>query len=162
MKAVASFPHTQRKKAGGYQAKDNFQFMLMVLPTLVLLLLFHYLPMFGVVIAFQDFSPAKGFFGSQFVGLKNFEFFFKSQDAGRVIGNTVSYALVFLALDNALAIGLALMFYCLKSNIGVKVYNTVMILPRFLSIEYYKKWRKALRHKTNLCYSAALSFPLHL
>lgn len=70
MKAVASFPHTQRKKAGGYQAKDNFQFMLMVLPTLVLLLLFHYLPMFGVVIAFQDFSPAKGFFGSQFVGLK--------------------------------------------------------------------------------------------
>lgn len=134
MKAVASFPHTQRKKAGGYQAKDNFQFMLMVLPTLVLLLLFHYLPMFGVVIALQDFSPAKGFFGSQFVGLKNFEFFFKSQDAGRVIGNTVSYALIFLALDNALAIGLALMFYCLKSNIGVKVYNTVMILPRFLSM----------------------------
>ena len=123
-----------KRRSGGYHVKDNLQFLLMVLPTLVLLLLFHYLPMFGVVIAFQDFSPAKGFFGSEWVGLKNFEFFFKSQDAGRVIGNTVAYALTFLAMDNVLAIGLALMFYCLKSNVCVKVYNTVMILPRFLSM----------------------------
>lgn len=123
-----------KRRSGGYHVKDNLQFLLMVLPTLVLLLLFHYLPMFGVVIAFQDFSPAKGFFGSEWVGLKNFEFFFKSQDAGRVIGNTVAYALTFLAMDNVLAIGLSLMFYCLKSNVCVKVYNTVMILPRFLSM----------------------------
>ena len=95
-----------KRRSGGYHVKDNLQFLLMVLPTLVLLLLFHYLPMFGVVIAFQDFSPAKGFFGSEWVGLKNFEFFFKSQDAGRVIGNTVAYALTFLAMDNVLAIGL--------------------------------------------------------
>ena len=123
-----------KRRSGGYHVKDNLQFLLMVLPMLVLLLLFHYLPMFGVVIAFQDFSPAKGFFGSEWVGLKNFEFFFKSQDAGRVIGNTVAYALTFLAMDNVLAIGLSLMFYCLKSNVCVKVYNTVMILPRFLSM----------------------------
>ena len=123
-----------KRRSGGYHVKDNLQFLLMVLPTLVLLLLFHYLPMFGVVIAFQDFSPAKGFFGSEWVGLKNFEFFFKSQDAGRVIGNTVAYALTLLAMDNVLAIGLSLMFYCLKSNVCVKVYNTVMILPRFLSM----------------------------
>ena len=123
-----------KRRSGGYHVKDNLQFLLMVLPTLVLLLLFHYLPMFGVVIAFQDFSPAKGFFGSEWVGLKNFEFFFKSQDAGRVIGSTVAYALTFLAMDNVLAIGLSLMFYCLKSNVCVKVYNTVMILPRFLSM----------------------------
>ena len=123
-----------KRRSGGYHVKDNLQFLLMVLPTLVLLLLFHYLPMFGVVIAGQDFSPAKGFFGSEWVGLKNFEFFFKSQDAGRVIGNTVAYALTFLAMDNVLAIGLSLMFYCLKSNVCVKVYNTVMILPRFLSM----------------------------
>ena len=123
-----------KRRSGGYHVKDNLQFLLMVLPTLVLLLLFHYLPMFGVVIAFQDFSPAKGFFGSEWVGLKNFEFFFKSQDAGRVIGSTVAYALTFLAMDNVLAIGLALMFYCLKNNVCVKVYNTVMILPRFLSM----------------------------
>ena len=123
-----------KRRSGGYHVKDNLQFLLMVLPTLVLLLLFHYLPMFGVVIAFQDFSPAKGFFGSEWVGMKNFEFFFKSQDAGRVIGNTVAYALTFLAMDNVLAIGLSLMFYCLKSNVCVKVYNTVMILPRFLSM----------------------------
>ncbi|MEG0767665.1 MAG: sugar ABC transporter permease, partial [Clostridia bacterium] len=68
-------------RRGGYRTQDTLQFMMLVLPTLVLLLLFNYLPMFGIVMAFQDFTPVKGFLGSKWVGFENFEFFFKSQDA---------------------------------------------------------------------------------
>lgn len=112
---------------------DNLQFLLLVSPALALMLLFNYFPMFGTVMAFQKFVPVKGFLGSRWVGLKNFEFFFKSADALHVIGNTVKYALSFLVLDNVTSIILALMFYCMASRIGVKVYNTIVILPRFMS-----------------------------
>ena len=52
-------------------------------------ILFHYLPMYGVIIAFKDFSPAKGILGSQWIGLNHFQMFFGSDYAWRVIRNTI-------------------------------------------------------------------------
>lgn len=115
-------------------ASEQWQMTLLVLPGLLLFILFKYIPMFGVVIAFQDYDPTKGFLGSEWVGFENFEFFFRSQDAFRTIRNTVGYSMTFLVLDTVFAVAVALMLYCLRSNKSVKLYNTIMVLPRFMSM----------------------------
>ena len=76
----------------------------------------------------------KGIWGSDWVGLDNFEFFFTSSDAVRIIRNTLAYAVAFLILDLITAVGLALMLYYLKSRRATKFYNTVVILPKFMSM----------------------------
>lgn len=111
----------------------TFQLDTMVLSGVLLLLVFNYLPMIGLVIAFKDYNPNLGIWGSEWCGLDNFKFFFTSQDAVRTIRNTVLYSSSFLILDLVCAVGLALMFYNLRSKKALKFYNTVVILPRFMS-----------------------------
>ena len=105
----------------------------MSLPGVLLLVVFNYLPMIGIVIAFKDYNPNLGIWGSAWNGLDNFKFFFTSQDAARTIRNTLMYSSSFLVLDLICAVGLALMFYNLRSKRALKFYNTVVILPRFMS-----------------------------
>lgn len=119
--------------AGRVARRENFNLSLMVLPGMLLFLVFNYLPMLGIVIAFKDYNPNLGILESPWCGLDNFEFFFTSQDAVRVIGNTVMYSLIFLVVDLVAGVGLALMFYNLRSTKALKLYNTVVILPRFMS-----------------------------
>ena len=125
---------TNRGKWNRITVVENSQMLLMMLPGIVLLLIFNYLPMAGIAIAFKDFRPLKGIWGSEWNGLENFRFFFTSSDAGRTIRNTVLYASAFLVLDLITAVILALMFYHLRSRRATKVYNTVMIVPRFMSL----------------------------
>ena len=113
---------------------DNLTLFLLTLPGLVFLLVFNYAPMFGIVIAFKKYQPLKGIFGSEWVGLDNFKFFFNSQDAVRTIRNTVLYALDFLVLDLILGVAMALLLYHLRSRVMLKTYHTIILLPRFLSI----------------------------
>ena len=126
----------KNKKENGMskvKRKETIHLSMMVIPGLILFIIFNYLPMFGICIAFKDYNPNLGLFGSPWNGLDNFEFFFTSQDAGRVIGNTVMYSVIFLVVDLVAGVGLALMFYNLRSRKALKFYNTVVILPRFLS-----------------------------
>ena len=113
--------------------KENLQMLTMTIPGLVLVFLFCYLPMPGIAIAFKKYNPNLGIWGSAWNGLDNFKFFFTSQDAGRTIRNTVLYSVGFLILDLIFAVGLALMFYFLRSKKGLKVYNTIVITPKFMS-----------------------------
>lgn len=128
---VKSKKRVKKRKLGW---KENFQQWCMVLPGFLILLLFHYIPLPGIVIAFKKFNPNKGIFGSDWVGLKNFEFFFGSNDAVRTIRNTLLYSIDFLIMGLVTAVGLALMFYFLKGNKTLKFYNTVVIIPRFMSM----------------------------
>lgn len=123
----------KKNNAGRVARKENFHLSMMVLPGILLFLIFNYLPMFGIIIAFKDYNPNLGILKSPWCGLGNFEFFFTSQEAARVIGNTVMYSLVFLIVDLIAGVGLALMFYNLRSKRALKFYNTVVILPRFMS-----------------------------
>lgn len=123
----------KKKGASLVARRENFHLSLMVLPGILLFLIFNYLPMFGIIIAFKDYNPNLGILKSPWCGLGNFEFFFTSQEAARVIGNTVMYSLVFLIVDLVAGVGLALMFYNLRSRRALKFYNTVVILPRFMS-----------------------------
>ncbi len=106
---------------------------LMALPALLYLILFCYAPMFGVVMAFQNFNIAKGFFHSEFVGFKNFEFLFATRDVWNITRNTVLYNIVFMTLNVLLSMGLAILFNEIYNKRLAKVLQTLYIMPNFLS-----------------------------
>lgn len=114
--------------------KYNLTLLGLCLPGLVCLILFNYLPMFGITIAFKDYNPIKGIMASPWVGLENFKYFFLSQDAFRTIRNTLLYSVEFLVLDLVFGVLIAVLLYNLKSRMAVKVYHTVILIPRFISI----------------------------
>lgn len=126
-------PRITGKRLKSGRIKDTIELTTMVLPGAFFFLLFCYVPMFGIIIAFKNYVPLKGIFGSEWCGLKNFEFFFTSIDCGRVMRNTILYSLAFLLADIVFGVLMAVLLYNLRSRIGLKVYHTVMILPRFMS-----------------------------
>ena len=71
------------------QTVKNWQLILMVLPAVIIVILFNYVPMYGVTIAFQDYTPSLGFLGSPWVGFKHFIRFFNSYNASLTNRNTV-------------------------------------------------------------------------
>lgn len=112
----------------------SFQLFLLGFPGMLAVLIFHYLPMFGIVIAFKKYNPNKGIFGSPWNGLDNFQFFFTTPDAVRIIRNTVLYSIDYLFLGMVFSVLTAILFYNIASRKALKVYNTVMILPSFVSM----------------------------
>ncbi len=113
--------------------RDYWALHLMGLPGVVALLVFSYWPKFGMIMAFQKFNYKKGFFGSQFIGLKNFEFLFKTTDAWIITRNTICYNAVMIVLNTALAIFLALVLNEVKSGKLAKYIQTIYMMPHFLS-----------------------------
>ncbi len=113
--------------------RANLPFTIMALPALLLLLVFNYLPMAGIVIAFKRFRVNLGFFGSPWVGLQNFRFFFQSQDAWRITRNTLGYNAIFIVLGLVIAVAFALMLFELTNRATLKFYQTVFFFPYFLS-----------------------------
>ena len=114
--------------------RDNMTLFSMSLPALICVVIFGYLPMFGLVIAFKDYVPRLGIFGSKWVGLDNFKFIVQTQDLTRILRNTIAYSIWFLIVDLVMGPLYALLMYHLKSRRAGKVYQTVMQLPRFFSI----------------------------
>lgn len=112
---------------------DTAELLLMSLPAIIWFIIFSYLPMGGLVLAFKDFKYSEGIFGSPWVGLKNFEFFFESNDAGRIFFNTLGYNLIFLAFNLVLAITLALVLNTVSKRM-VKIGQTSLMLPYFISM----------------------------
>jgi len=113
--------------------REDLPLYIMALPTIIFLLMFCYAPMFGLVMAFQDFKVDKGFFGSQFVGFQNFKFLFSSTDAWVITRNTVCYNLVFIVVNTSLAILMSLMLSELHSRPLAKTLQTIYMLPYFLA-----------------------------
>jgi putative aldouronate transport system permease protein len=106
----------------------------MLLPAVVFLFIFHYLPMAGITIAFQKFIPAKGLFGpQQWIGLSNFEYVFKLPSFIGVIWNTVYISLMKIILGLLVPIIIAIMLNEVKQK-RLKTYiQTAVYLPHFLS-----------------------------
>ncbi|MFB9276532.1 ABC transporter permease [Cohnella cellulosilytica] len=106
---------------------------MMVAPPLVVLLLNNYLPMFGVFIAFKNINYIDGIWGSPWVGFDNFTFLFTSGSLWRITRNTVSYSLVFMAVNLLLSIGIAVAINEIRRRWLAKSYQTFLIMPYFLS-----------------------------
>lgn len=112
--------------------KNPFSYLL-ALPALVYALIFGYLTLPYIVIAFKNFNYQKGIWGSEFVGLKNFEFFFRSNRAGLVTYNTVILNVLALVFGTALSVGIALMLNEVRLKRFLKASQSVLIFPNFLS-----------------------------
>ncbi|MDY7223289.1 ABC transporter permease [Halalkalibacterium halodurans] len=111
----------------------NMPLFILTLPALIYFILFHYAPMFGVVMAFKDFKYNLGILGSPWVGFKNFEFFFTSNDAWRILRNTVGYSILFIVVTNGVALIVALLLNEIKNKLVLKIHQTAMLMPHFLS-----------------------------
>lgn len=119
--------------------KDDTELTLLALPTTVWYILFCYLPMFGVILAFKDYKIVQGsnfltsLLKSQWVGFENFKYFFSLQDFPMILRNTILYNLVFIVLDIVLPVSLAMIINNIYSKRKSKTYQTLMFMPHFMS-----------------------------
>lgn len=111
----------------------NWVLYLMVVPVVVYLILFHYKPLYGALIAFQDYKPAKGF-GANWVGLKHFKAFFTNPYFPRLIKNTLGISFLNLLIGFPVPIIIALLFNEIKSKAFNTVTQSLLNLPHFISL----------------------------
>ena len=116
------------------QIQKNQAYYWMILPVLLYFFVFSYIPIGGLVIAFQDFKPAKGILQSNFVWLKNFTDFFNSIYFGRVLKNTVVLSGLSLLICFPLPIIFALLLNEIRSNKFKKTIQTITYMPYFVSL----------------------------
>lgn len=129
------------KKANGkkhesdflYDLKHNRFLLLMLLPGILFFVVFSYIPLIGIVIAFQDFSAAKGILGSRFVGFENFRFFLGSKDSFRVTFNTLFLNTLFILTSMIVSMMIALMLSEVSHKWFKKGAQSLVILPHFIS-----------------------------
>ncbi len=121
-------------KTLGRRILDNWQMYALLLIPVVLTIVYKYIPMYGIQIAFRDFSPNKGFMGSPWVGLKWFKRFFSAPTCSRMIRNTVLISLYSLLWSFPIPIILSLIINQLRFQRYKKVVQTVLYAPHFISI----------------------------
>ena len=112
--------------------KQKLPLLFLALPGIILIFLFGYLPLFGLVIAFKNVDYSKGIWASDWVGLKNFEFFFKSNDALRVTRNTLVMNALFIVFTLIVSVSVAIMLYYVGRRM-LRVTQTVLFLPYLIS-----------------------------
>lgn len=108
--------------------------LLMLLPTTIVFLVNCYIPMFGVFIAFKNINYVDGILGSPWAGLDNFRFLFATSDAWRVTVNTVAYNVVFIISGLILSVAVAIAVNEVRAKLASRFYQTIMIMPNFLSM----------------------------
>ena len=111
----------------------NYDLYLFLLPAIVVTVIFAYVPLYGLQIAFKDFSPRAGILGSEWVGLRNFTRFFASASAWQIIGNTFLISIYSLVAGFPIPIILAVFLNSMKSAAYRKVIQTVTYAPNFIS-----------------------------
>lgn len=107
--------------------------VIMLIPVLVYFIIFHYIPLFGLYLAFIDFDAAKGILGSPFVGLENFRFFFESGEWVKIVRNTLGLNILFLVSGLFAQVALAVMMSEVKNKWFKKITQSIIILPHFIS-----------------------------
>lgn len=106
---------------------------LMLLPMVVLLLIFSYYPMAGILIAFEKYNPKLGFFRSTFVGLKNFEYVLKLPNTMQVLYNTVYISLLKMVFGLVVPVLFAVLLDLVRSSAFKRCVQTLVYIPYFLS-----------------------------
>lgn len=123
-------------KTGGKlksEISKNLSLFTMLLPGFIFAFLFAYLPMFGIVLAFKKYQIGKSIWSMPWTGFENFEFLFSSSNTPLFIRNTVVYNLIFIFVGLILNVALAIALSHVKEKYLSKLYQTVMLMPHFLS-----------------------------
>ncbi len=121
-------------KTLGKRIIQSWQLYLLLLVPVVITIIYKYIPMYGIQIAFRDYVPSRGFFGSEWVGLEWFERFFTAPTFKRMIVNTVKLSLYGLLWSFPMPIILALAINQLRFKRFKRVVQTVLYAPHFISI----------------------------
>lgn len=116
-----------------HEVSNNKILLLMITPAILYFLIFQYIPMFGVILAFKKYDYALGILKSEWIGFKNFEFFFKSGQAFTVTRNTFLYNIVFILLGNAMQLAAAIFLTEIGSKKVRKISQTCIFFPYFIS-----------------------------
>ena len=125
------------KKKGVLKKTRNsrtiWNYHIMILIGMVWLFFFNIVPMFGIVIAFEDYNPMSGLWHSDFVGMENFSYLFSMSDCKRVIINTLVIAVAKLILNIIVPLAFALLLNEIRQVKFKKAVQTIVYLPHFLS-----------------------------
>ncbi|HZK26377.1 MAG TPA: ABC transporter permease subunit [Thermoclostridium sp.] len=119
--------------AGKNKLRRELPLHMLIIPGVILVFIFHYIPMFGIVMAFQKFVPAKGFWGSDWIGLDNFRYIFNMPNIWNVMWNTVYIAVMKIVATLVVPIIFALLLNEVRKNSFKRTIQTVIYFPHFLS-----------------------------
>lgn len=134
-RSLSSEPRRKLKRNGWlYNIRKNYDLYLLAIPGVIFYLVFHYAPMIGVQIAFRDYTPSLGIWGSPWVGMKYFNRFFNSYQFTQLIGNTLSVSVYQLAVGFPFPIILALMLNEVQHSKYKKLVQMVTYAPHFVSM----------------------------
>lgn len=122
-----------KKKGFLWDLKKNWLLWLFLTPTIAFFFINNYLPMVGIYMAFTDFNFKKGILGSDFVGLKNFEFLLIGNVLGRLTINTVLYNVAFIVIGNIAQLAIAIVISQVSGKIFKKINQTLILMPHFVS-----------------------------
>ncbi len=118
---------------GRLKAVDNTVLVTLALPAIILIFLFNYMPMYGIVLAFKKYQARLGIMGSPWVGFGNFEFLFKSEDLPRILFNTLFLNAFHIVACLVSSVSFAMLMYEVRKAWQVKSFQTMAILPHFMS-----------------------------
>ena len=121
-----------KKKIDKTKLRNQAQYHLMLLPGVIITFIFCYIPLYGLIIAFEDYNPGLGF-ASPWVGLANFKFLFNQPNFLRTIWNTLYIAVFKLILGIIVPVTFAVLLNEMKSNKLKRTYQTLIYIPNFLS-----------------------------
>jgi len=113
--------------------RDNGAPLMMSLPAILLLFVFAYLPMFGIILAFKEYRFDQGILGSEWIGLTNFRFLFGTDIAWRITRNTLVMNFLFIVTGTVMNIFVALLMNEVQGKLRAKAYQSAMFLPHFIS-----------------------------
>ena len=137
MKTISKTNKPARKAASlsKLRRKDNRQLFMLAIPGLIVLALFAYLPMFGIILPWKNYKASLGIFGSKWVGWKNFTFFFKGDGflIKRLLKNTIGLNFLYLMANTIVTIILGMLLFELKNRGLIRIYQTVLFLPFIIS-----------------------------
>ncbi len=134
MRVRTANPSSISKRGRNKIRRNQLPLHIMLLPGIILIFIFHYIPLGGLIIAFQRFVPAKGLFGRQtWIGLENFDYIFSMPNTMNVLRNTVVIAFSKIVLGLVIPIAVALLLNELQSDKFKRVVQTVIYFPHFLS-----------------------------
>lgn len=141
-----------KKKGFGKWAvslRKDQAFLIMCIPAILYFLIFAYLPMPGIYVAFTNFNYNKGIFGSSFIGLDNLKFITLSGKLGVLIRNTVLYNLAFLVTSHLIQIAIAVLLNEIRNKKFRKLSQSLLILPNFISYVLVGLFSFAIFNSTN-------------
>ncbi|AIQ38784.1 ABC transporter permease subunit [Paenibacillus sp. FSL R7-0312] len=124
--------NTSKKSKMNHIVQNPFLYV-MAVPGLLFFLVFSYFPIYGIMIAFKDYNFAKGITGSDWVGFKNFDYFFTSGDFWTILRNTLVLNILFIVFTTVAAVMIALMFNEIRNKYFKRISQSFIFLPYFMS-----------------------------